>query len=175
MAPPSGPDAAAGVSVTVLAKLFDLTPRRVQQLAKDGIIPKAQRGAYSLPGAVHGYVKFLRDRLEEKQAADLNSVTPEFQAHRQRKAKAEADLLEMQLARERRETCTVAEFDTTLLALAERLNARLDAFPSRAAPVVCAVASQGTFAVQSLLDDHVQELKAELRSLGHDDGIDAAA
>lgn len=173
MAPPSASE--GGVSVALLAKLFDLTPRRVQQLAKDGVIPKPQRGQYSLPGAVHGYVKFLRERLEEKQANDLNAVTPELQGQRQRKARLEADLLELQLAQARRETCTVAEFDATLLAIAERLNARLDAFPSRVAPMAHTAASQGTHAIQAVLEDHVQELKAELRAVGHDEPLTAAA
>lgn len=44
------------------ARLFDLSERRIQQMAKDGIIPKAGRGKYPLLGTVQGYVKFLQER-----------------------------------------------------------------------------------------------------------------
>lgn len=34
----------------VISKLLDITPRRLQQLAQDGIVPKADRGRYPLVG-----------------------------------------------------------------------------------------------------------------------------
>ena len=48
--------------VTTIAKLLDLTDRRVQQLANDGVIPRAERGRYDLIATVQGYVRFLRER-----------------------------------------------------------------------------------------------------------------
>jgi hypothetical protein len=51
--------------VAVIARLLDLTERRVQQLAREGIIPPAarsgnERGRYDLVGAVRGYVHVNR-------------------------------------------------------------------------------------------------------------------
>lgn len=40
--------------LAVIAKLLDLTERRVQQLSREGVIPKAERGRYDLVGAVKG-------------------------------------------------------------------------------------------------------------------------
>lgn len=48
-------------TVDVMARLLSLTPRRLQQLAKDGVIPKASRGRYELVPVVQGYVKYLQD------------------------------------------------------------------------------------------------------------------
>ncbi len=48
--------------VETIAELLNLTPRRVYQLTKEGIIPKASRGRYELVPAVRGYIKYLRDR-----------------------------------------------------------------------------------------------------------------
>ena len=42
------------------ADLFNISVRRIQQLAKDGIIPKVGRGRYPLIGAVKGYVGYLQ-------------------------------------------------------------------------------------------------------------------
>lgn len=49
-----------GVDVGTLASLLNLTPRRVQQLANEGVIPKAAHGRYPLVGAVRGYVTYLQ-------------------------------------------------------------------------------------------------------------------
>jgi len=64
MTPP--PD---GFSVTALAQLLDLTPRWVQKLARDGVIPKATRGLYSAE-AVPLYVRHLRHQAAGGAAAD---------------------------------------------------------------------------------------------------------
>ena len=40
--------------IGVIAKLLDLSERRVQQLSREGVIPKAERGQYDLIGSVRG-------------------------------------------------------------------------------------------------------------------------
>ena len=52
---------AATQPIGVIAKLLDLSERRVQQLSREGVIPKAERGQYDLIGSVRGYVRYLRD------------------------------------------------------------------------------------------------------------------
>jgi hypothetical protein len=47
-----------------LARLLDLTPRRVQQLTKNGVLKSEARGRYS-PTAVTDYIKYLRDRVPD--------------------------------------------------------------------------------------------------------------
>lgn len=42
--------------VAVIARFLNLTERRVQQLARDGIIPKPEKGKYDLVGCVQGYI-----------------------------------------------------------------------------------------------------------------------
>ena len=79
-----GPD----VSLDILSKVFDLSPRRVQQLARDGAIPKATRGKYPLIGAVRGYIQFLRQ----------GSSGDRYLSARMRKIEADAASAEMDLA-----------------------------------------------------------------------------
>ena len=43
-----------------ISKLMDLSPRRVQELAKEGIIPKAERGKYQPLNCVVAYIRHLR-------------------------------------------------------------------------------------------------------------------
>ena len=48
-------------SADVLAKLLDISERRVRQLSAEGIIPKGARGRYEMVGAVRGYIRYLRE------------------------------------------------------------------------------------------------------------------
>ena len=65
--------------IGVIARLLDLSERRVQQLSRDGVIPKAERGQYDLVAAVRGYVAYLRDLAIKAQAG-----APDFGVERAR-------------------------------------------------------------------------------------------
>lgn len=87
--PRKGPEK---VSAERLAQLFNVTTRRVQQLASDGVIPRpAKRGEYNLDDAVRGYVQWLQDRVQNREGGSLS-----------------ADLRKEQLRRIRMENDTVA-------------------------------------------------------------------
>jgi len=60
--------------IGTIAKLFDLTERRVQQLAKDNVIPKGIDGKYDLIGCVRGYVVFLRKTVEQQGSGSSNAT-----------------------------------------------------------------------------------------------------
>lgn len=88
----SAPSAPVKVKAATLGKLFNnMTDRRIQQLARDGVIPKAARGEYDLVGAVQGYVKFLQERAFGKAQA-----TGDVHAERARFLKINADKAELE-------------------------------------------------------------------------------
>ena len=66
--------AKATYPVNVIAKLLDLTPRRVQHLANEGVIPRAEKGRYELVSAVRGYIRYLRDRAMGKDGAVIPDI-----------------------------------------------------------------------------------------------------
>ena len=77
------------ITVSELAELTELTPRRIQQLAEQGVIPKPDAGEkYDLFASFKGLVRYYRDSSGE--------ATKEDKA---RKAKAEANMAEMEAAR----------------------------------------------------------------------------
>ena len=53
-----------GLTVKELASLLELTPRRIQQLAKEGTFPKIERGKYALDECVRAYVQYWQERAE---------------------------------------------------------------------------------------------------------------
>lgn len=77
-------------SVQTVARLLKLSPRRVQQLTKESVIPKASRGAYELAPAVHGYIGFLQElRPPETQDGEDNYESQRTRLYRARADEAE--------------------------------------------------------------------------------------
>lgn len=76
-------------STDIIAKLFDLDVRRVQQLAKEGILPAASQRPYKfdLLPTVKAYIRYLRDRANGKETKTADTVKAEAD-----KLRAEADL-----------------------------------------------------------------------------------
>lgn len=142
-------------AVGVIAKLLNVTERRIQQLAKEGIIPKAQRGKYDLIPCVQGYVKYLQDLAFGKDIVpiDINLAKSKQMA-------AQAELTEIELA-ERRATLIdarkVAAWWTKIVTNAKQ---NLLALPSRAAPLVmaCKTMEQARAEIENLVNEALDTL-----------------
>lgn len=76
-------------SSAIIGKLFGLGDRRVQQLAKEGVIPAAQTRPYKfdLLPTVQAYIKYLSDKANGKETKSADTVQAEAD-----KLRAEADL-----------------------------------------------------------------------------------
>lgn len=138
----------------VIAKLLVLTPRRLQQLAKEGHLPKASRGRFELVPTVQAYIKYLRDR----------SVAGEMQggesSDKARLVKARADIAEFEAARMAGEQVPVEEVEAAWAELVARFRARMLALPGKAAPMV---AIEDVAAVcNDIIETYVHEALAEL-------------
>lgn len=118
---------AATHPVSAIARLLMLTERRVQQLTKDGVIPKSERGRYELAPAVQGYIRFLQDRNLK---IDGNQVI-DFNAERARKVKAEADIAEIDAAKARGEVADLADVQRSVEQCFAEIRANLRNIPSR--------------------------------------------
>lgn len=73
----------------IIAKLFGVTDRRVQQLAKEGVIPAVQKKPYKfdLLPTVQAYIKYLSEKANGKEQKSTDTVQAEAD-----KLRAEADL-----------------------------------------------------------------------------------
>ena len=115
--------------IGVIARLLDLSERRIQQLSREGVIPKAERGQYDLIGSVRGYVRYLRDQALRAQAG-----APDYAAERARFIRARADLAEMEAEEKRRSLIAADEIEAAWIAVLALLRTRLLALPDRLAP-----------------------------------------
>jgi len=100
----------------------------VQQLTKEGVIPKAERGRYELAPAVQGYVRYLQER-----SLRTDTSTIDYHAEKARLTKAQADSAEVEAAKSRGEVCSVATIERNLATLFAEVAANLRNIPTRVA------------------------------------------
>jgi phage terminase Nu1 subunit (DNA packaging protein) len=94
------------VPVSTLAKLFNLTSVRIQQLASDGVVKRTARGRYDLWTSIRNYIEYLQERKVNQWDSDEDNPT-EIKKQQLRRTKEEADKLELQNARTRGELVPV--------------------------------------------------------------------
>jgi len=152
--------------IGVIAKLLDLSERRVQQLSREGVIPKAERGQYDLIGSVRGYVRYLRDQALKSQAG-----APDYMAERARFIRARADIAEMEAQEKRLSLIAADQIEAAWIAVLALLRTRLLGLPDRLAPQAFEQSTVGDTrnliraAIREVLDDLAQpdfELEADI-------------
>lgn len=101
------------VDVHTIAQALELSPRRVQQLARQGWIPREREGEYPLADCLTGYAAYL----EEVQGQ--GGIGDAIDRARARKFRAQAELREVGMAVEAGE---LLEVDEVLDERADRLT-----------------------------------------------------
>jgi phage terminase Nu1 subunit (DNA packaging protein) len=109
-------------SVSFIAEILCLDVRRIQQLAKEQIIPKPLKGQYSLVGSVQGYVRYL----QEKKRGGGN-----YNAEKTRHVKAQADLAELALEKARGEVVPLKDIEINVGNLFAEVRANIRNLPER--------------------------------------------
>jgi hypothetical protein len=139
-------------TVNQIAALLDLDVRRVQQLAKEGHIPKpARRGEYDAPACIRGYIRYLRAQLDGETGDQVAEKTRLVIAQR-KKTEVETDRLLKKLV-------LVEDVEISVSQLIGAARARLLILPVRLAPL-CAGKN-----VQEIEDRLTDEVTAALNDL----------
>jgi hypothetical protein len=117
------------VPVQILAQLLDMSERRVQQLATQGVIPKPEDRQYDLVASVKGYVHYLRKQI---QGGGEASLVDERASHERLKK----ELTALKLQRERGELVPSYQPEEWLETLVTGTKVAFLRLPRRAAPFV---------------------------------------
>jgi phage terminase Nu1 subunit (DNA packaging protein) len=141
--------AVTNVPVDFLAKLLGLTQRRIQQMAKDGIIPKDEKGEYPLLASVKGYVAFLQEVSRHK-----GNDNEELIKNRIRLEKSKADMAELDLSLRLGELLIADDVKDQIIIMVSNAKAKLLAIPA-------AVGAQGVGLHRAALEELVQKLLHE--------------
>lgn len=109
----------------VIAKLLNITERRLQQLVKEGIVPKAGRNQYPLAGCIRGYVKYL----QAGHVAGEVEVDPERLTPFMRRAHYQSELEKLKLETERRELIPRIEVEQEMAHVLKIVAEMMDTLP----------------------------------------------
>nr|BDD46852.1 hypothetical protein 17 [bacterium] len=141
--------------VSTIAKLFNLTERRVQQLAKEGVIPKANKGKYELVPCVQGYIHYLQERALGKDAAPQDTYT-----ERARLLKAQADKTELEVGTLKGNLIPIEQAETTWQGFVTACRARLLSIPAKSAHQI--ITLKEVKEIERFLKRNITEALAEL-------------
>jgi phage terminase Nu1 subunit (DNA packaging protein) len=153
--------AEATYGAEVIARLLVITPRRLQQLTKEGFLPKAERGRYELVPVVQAYVRYLRDRAVKGDVGD-----DDYGTHKTRLIKAQADSAELQAATLRGELVTKEAVRNGWQAMIAAARSRLLSLPTKMAAHV--LAAETLPQIETILRGQINDALAEL---GRADGL----
>lgn len=115
--------------IDVFAKLFDLTPRRIQQLAEAGHFPKGKEGKYALVPTIKGYIRFLKTskRGDVEDDDDVNGISYRREKALLTRAQRQAAERENELAEGR--LVPTADVEVEMAALIKQVVAFLETLP----------------------------------------------
>ena len=115
---------AISLTTPQLAQALGCSKRHIQQLAKDGIIPKSDRGRWPLE-AIAAFIAYLQ--------ADARRGPADYALERARLTRAQADVAELALAERRGDLLAREDVDAAMIATLGRVRSRLLAVPSKCA------------------------------------------
>lgn len=146
-----------------LAEFLKLTKQRVHQLVQEGL-PRELRGKYDLDRAARWYIRYLQAAIEKKAIPLEGQELVSEQRERVRKMKLDADLKEIQLARERSQLVAIDDVEKEMADLVLTTKARIMAVAPRLAPELLGETSR--VMVQARIEKALKESLSQLASKG---------
>ncbi len=143
-------------SAGFLAKVWDVSERYVQRLAKEGVIPKVGRGRYPLIAATSAYIRHLRERALGAQA----DAPLDYAVERAGLIKAQREKVELELKIARGELIPRETVERVQDGMIGAFRSRILSIPSKTAPILASVDDPGQ--VQQIQKEHLHEALNEL-------------
>lgn len=146
------------VPLKTIARALDLTERRVNQLVKDGVLPKTERGRYELIPVVKAYVNFLRNN-----SVNSDVGADDYAAQRTRLTKAKADMAEMEKLQMEDSLIPADDVENAWDTMVSNMRAKMLSLPSKVATAV--FVAEDVSEAKRTIKEQVNEALAELSSI----------
>ena len=156
--------------LSTIAKLLNLTERRVQQLAKEGIVVRDGKGKYDLVGSVRGYIKYLQDRSLGKDLAPIDS-----HIEKARLLRAQADKTEMEVKALQKSLLPVTQIKMSWMMMLSSFRTRMLSIPAKTAHLLAPIDDNAE--IERILREQIYEGLTELsdydpeKFIGADQGM----
>lgn len=121
-------------TIEEISSALNITVRRVNQLAKEGILPREGRGDYNLGKCMATYIRYLQAALSKKATMDENGELSSLQGNRQELMKVQIERERFELAKVRSEFIPIEAHEKILSDLIMETKARVKAVGARVAP-----------------------------------------
>lgn len=160
----SGQPAQGHFPARIIARLLNITERRLQQLAREGLVPKAARGQYPLAGCVRSYIQYLQN------AGQVDTSDPDKLSPFQKRAHYQAELDKLKLEQERGELIPRIEVEQEMAGVLKLVAECFDTLPDLLERD-CGLPAKVLVRVEEALDRTRGDLQA--RMMAADDDADS--
>ena len=145
------------VPLKTIAKLLDISPRRVNILVNEDVLPKLERGRYALVPVVRAYIGYLRKRTVN---ADVGA--DDYATHRARLTSAKADMAEMEREQMRDNLIPADDVADAWDAMVSNMRSKLLSIPTKSATQTFAAknVTEAKKILKEAVDDALEELAA---------------
>jgi phage terminase Nu1 subunit (DNA packaging protein) len=148
------------VPIKQLADILNLTESRIQQLVQEGL-PKKLRGRYDRDQCTGWYIRYLQALVEKKVIVDPGGeALASERESRLRLLRADAELREIELARERGQLVSIEDVEREMTDLILVTKARVLAVGARVAPEL--VGETSRVMIQAVIEKAHKEALSQL-------------
>jgi phage terminase Nu1 subunit (DNA packaging protein) len=153
------------VGTSELATILGVSPRRIQQLSDENVLPSLSRGKWELPACVQAYVAYKMVTVRSELTGD--ETDEQLKAEKLRKLTAEADIREDLRDRQRAKLFHADDVIHVLGDCMSQIKAKILALPARL--TLQLVGHKEPAVVNELLTGAVTELLNDIRTYKPED------
>lgn len=146
------------VGTSVICEAFSLSPRRVREIAQEGIIERVKNGAYELLPTVKRYITYLRTKAETK--TDGKVTEADYIIEKTMHERAKRKISELELAQMQGKLHDSADIEREMTKMLAAFRAKILAIPSKLAPQL--IAQSEISVIESILETEVYNALSEL-------------
>lgn len=146
---------AQSLNLTEMGKVLKLSAARIHQLCSQGIIPRNSDGTIHMIKGIHAYIDYMRENMVAHTKGSMS-----LSEAKQRRAIAQAKLLELELQLQEGEVVKVIDVQPQWERLITACKNKLQAIPSKTAPLL--VSQENLAYINNILEEQITEALNEL-------------
>src|SRR6266850_500014 len=161
------------VNVERVANALNVQPRRVQQLVKEGM-PREKRGEYDPVKCMLWYIRYLQAQIS-RLSPNVDLEGGEIDNERKERIgllRADRELRELELARERGEFMSLTDIEKIMTDLVVMTRARILTVASRVAPQLV---GEDRVVIEARLDKALKEALSALANCNQNGNVEGTA
>ncbi len=146
------------VNTDYLAKMFGVTRRYVNQLAKEGVLERRAPGRWPLETNVIKYIEFLRSGKSDPEGQESKSI---YWEERAKHEAAKREMAELNLAKLKNQMHDAADVEMVMTNMLTVFRNRILGIPQKLAPKL--ISMNNLAEISSIIETELMEALSELK------------